>query len=335
MQLVADEFGHGRRRAAVGAHLGHALHRAGDATQHLAGRPHRAAGHDLVHGQALGAADAHGAGHRFQRQHVAGTTTGRGCLDAQALALAHGEAVHAAVLAEHLAGLVVHQHAGLLAEPVGEELAGVAVRDEADVVAVRLLGHGQAALGRLRPDLGLGGVTEREQRVPQLLAGQRGQHVGLVLASVGAAPQLRASVHNGQPGVVAGADRVEAQGERLVQQRLELDPLVAAQARVGGAAGRVLGDEVLDHVLGEPLGEVPHVERDAEQVRGPAGVVGVLDGAAAPGAGAQRARLGRQGQVHADHVVAGIDRTGGGHRRVHSTAHRGQHTHRDHASTGC
>ena len=46
----------------------------------------------------------------------------------------------------------------------------------------------------------------------------------------------------------------------------ELDLLVAAQARVRSATGRVLGDEVVDHVGPEPLGEVPDVERDVEDV---------------------------------------------------------------------
>ena len=88
-----------------------------------------------------------------------------------------------------------------------------------------------------------------------------------------------------QPGVVAGADRVEAQRERAVEDRLELDLLVAAQARVGGAARRVLGDEVVHHVALETVGHVPDVERDANHVGGAAGVAGVLDRAAAAGAG--------------------------------------------------
>ena len=52
-------------------------------------------------------------------------------------------------------------------------------------------------------------------------------------------------------GVVPGAHRVEAERQRLVQQRGELDLLVAAQARVRGAAGGVVLDEVVDDLLGE------------------------------------------------------------------------------------
>jgi hypothetical protein len=97
----------------------------------------------------------------------------------------------------------------------------------------------------LLADLGLRRVPEREHRVRDLVLVQHREDVGLVLARV-AGPLQRAAVVD--PRVVAGADRVEAEGERPVEDRLELDLLVAAQARVGGPARRVLGDEVVDHV---------------------------------------------------------------------------------------
>src|ERR1700743_2499081 len=42
-------------------------------------------------------------------------------------------------------------------------------------------GDGQAALAGFLAGIGLGGVAEGEHRVGQLVAGQDGQHVGLVL----------------------------------------------------------------------------------------------------------------------------------------------------------
>src|SRR5690606_22692804 len=109
--------------------------------------------------------------------------------------------------------------------------------------------------------------------------------------------------------------------------RGELDLLVAAQARIGGLPGGVGGDEVVDHVFLEAVGEIPDVERDAEHVGGPARVTGVLLGAAAARAGAQGARRRRQRQVHADHLVAGVDGAGGRDRRIHATAHRREYPH--------
>ena len=110
--------------------------------------------------------------------------------------------------------------------------------------------------------------------------------------------------------VVAGAHGVEAERDRPVEHGGELDPLVAAQARVGGAPGGVLGDEVVDHLLLELLGEVPDVERDPEDVGHPAGVTGVVEGAAAARAGPVGLGAAGQREVDADDIVPGVDRPG-------------------------
>ena len=155
---------------------------------------------DAVDGELLARADGHRAGDRLDVEDVARLAVVGGPADPQALALADGEPEGAVVAAEHLAARVVdesrrRQRAGpqLLAQPAG----GVAVGDEADVVAVGLVGDLQAAALGLVPDLGLRGVAEREQRVRELLLGEHAEHVGLVLAHVDGA------VHLDQP-VVAG-----------------------------------------------------------------------------------------------------------------------------------
>src|SRR3954454_20458178 len=251
---------------AVGAELDEAV--AGLVGRGAAG-PDGAGGGDLGDVEVLGRADGDGSGHRLDVEDVAGLAVSGGGADAQALALADGEGVGAVVLAQDGAG-GVDDLAGRLAELPGQEAAGVAVGDEADVVAVRLVGDGQPAPGRFGADLGLGGVAEREQGVGELVGGEDGEYVGLVLAGVGG--PVQDSVLDLR--VVAGTDGVEAEGQRLVQDRGELDLLVAAQARVRGAARGVLGDEVLDHVAVEALGHVPDVERDADHVAGPAGGAG-------------------------------------------------------------
>src|SRR5690606_32045821 len=123
-----------------------------------------------------------------------------------------------------------------------------------------------------------------------------------------------------------GAHRIEAERQRPLQHRLELDLLVAPQARVGGASGRVLGDEVLDDVAVELLGHVPDVERDADHVGGPARVPGVLDGAAAARTRPVGLWVGRQRQVHAGDVVPGLDGACGGHSGIHAARHGGQYS---------
>ena len=230
--------------------------------------------------------------------------------------------MHAVVFGEHRAACVDHG-AAAHADAAAEERPGVAGRDEADVVAVGLLGDGQPAAGRLLADLRLGCVADREQRVTQLLGGQHTEHVGLVLVAVDGAAQPTV----GQPRVVAGGDGVEAERQRAGRQRGELDPLVAPHAGVGRLAAGVGRHEVVDHVLFELVREIPDVERNVEHVGDPAGVAGILLRAAAPRSGAQRPRRGRQRQVHADHVVARIDHPGGGDRRVDAPAHRDQYPH--------
>lgn len=120
---------------------------------------------------------------------------------------------------------------------------------------------------------------------------------------------------------------VEAERERPGSEGGELDPLVAAHARVRGLAPRVGLDEVVDHVLGESVSEVPYVEGDVEDVGDAPGITGVLLRATAPRAGAQRARRGRQREVDTDDVVAGVDHPRRRHRRIDAATHRDQNPH--------
>ena len=171
----------------------------------------------------------------------------------------------------------------------------------------------QAALRRLLADQRLGRVAEREHRVRDLVPGEHREDIRLVLAGING--PLQSAIRNVDPRVVPGADRVEAERQRPVEHRLELDLLVAAQARVGGPARRVLGDEVVHHVLPKPLGQVPDVERDADHVGGPARVPRVLERAAAARPGPVRLRIRRQRKMDAGHLMTGVDRArrrGGG-----------------------
>ncbi len=109
----------------------------------------------------------------------------------QALTLSHGEGVRALVGAQRFALLVQDLALGHV-DALGQPAAGVPVRDEADVVAVRLVGHGEATGSGLGANLGLGGgVRQRENAVLKLFVGQHAQHVGLVLGPVGGAVQFR------------------------------------------------------------------------------------------------------------------------------------------------
>ena len=60
----------------------------------------------------------------------------------------------------------------------------------------------------------------------------------------------------------------------IVEQLAELQPRVADDARIGRPTGRVLGDEIIDDPR-ELLLEIDRIERNAEHVGHPAGIVRV------------------------------------------------------------
>jgi hypothetical protein len=91
--------------------------------------------------------------------------------------------MRAGMLPEHLA-LAVDDPTGSSADPVGEEPAGIAVGDEADVVAVRLIRNGEPAQLGLAPYVCLERFPEREHRVRDLVGRQHPEDVRLVLARV-------------------------------------------------------------------------------------------------------------------------------------------------------
>lgn len=117
-------------------------------------------------------------------------------------------------------------------------------------------------------------------------------------------------------GVMSCGHGIEAEVDGLLEQRGELDALVAAHARVRRSVNGVLGDEVVDHICLEPLGEVPHVVGNADLVGHALRVHGVFDGAAASRTRTEGTGHSRQGEVHPDHVVSGLDRARRGNRGV-------------------
>ena len=123
-----------------------------------------------------------------------------------------------------------------------------AVRHEADVLAVGLVGDRQAVARRQRPGLGLGGeAAEREAQEAELLAGGREQEIALVARRIGGTVQLRPRRPVEPPDVVAGRHAVGLEVARGLEQVAELHPLVAADAGHRRRAGEVGVGELVDH----------------------------------------------------------------------------------------
>ena len=114
---------------------------------------------------------------------------------AQAAPLADGEVVDALVPAD-LGAVLQDDRAGpggcvggMIGDGLVDEPGVVAVGDEADLLALLLVGHGQADFGGEGPHLLLGEVAEREDDVPELVLLQVEKEIGLVLVEVAAARQ--------------------------------------------------------------------------------------------------------------------------------------------------
>ena len=146
-----------------------------------------------------------------------------------------------------------------------------------------LLGHGQASFAGQCSDGGLLHLAEREEGVGELVLGQAEEEVGLVLGAVGGAAEDPAVADGIEvvAGVVAGGDLGGADLAGGEEELVELEVVVAEGAGDGGAAGEVLGDEGADDVGLEAGFLVDEVVGDVERAGDLAGVVDVVDGAAA------------------------------------------------------
>ena len=135
----------------------------------------------------------------------------------------------------HPLAVAVEQRARLR-HPAGalpQRVAVVAARDEADLLALGLVGRGETEAASHVPNLGLGQLAEREPGVLELVLAQAVQEVGLVLVRVARPEQPRPAVRpDVAAGVVPGRDRLAVvQVARPAEQRAELHVRVAVDAR--------------------------------------------------------------------------------------------------------
>src|SRR2546425_7957758 len=93
--------------------------------------------------------------------------------------------------------------------------------------------------------------------------------------------QLKPVAVRANSSVMARCQIVSTQRPGLLEQRPELDSVVAGQARIRRAAHCVLAHEMVDNARRELLLEVEYVVADAQNVRPASCVVRILDGAAA------------------------------------------------------
>ncbi len=109
------------------------------------------------------------------------------------------------------------------------------------------------------------------------------EKVGLVLGAVGGAGEhpAVAGLIEVVAGVVAGGDALGADLAGGEQKLVELEVIVAERTGDGRSAGEVVGDEGADDLVLEAVLGVDEVVGDVEVLGDAAGVVDVVDGAAA------------------------------------------------------
>src|SRR5208282_2313022 len=245
-------------------------------------------------------------------------------------ALPDGESVHARVSGQ-ASSVAVDDRSGAelrgIALPL-DKTGVVAVGNEADFLALRLVRGDKAQSARAGANFGLGHRTNRKQGSREFVLTQREQKIRLILGLVGGAQQMKSAVGALlYSGVMSGRDIVGCKRASAAPQAIEFDLAIAHHARIRRAAAQIFGDEVIDHARGEVGAQINHVKRKIHLLRHPARIFEIVMRAA--GAAALRdwpRRLGHKPHGHAHHVIALLahDRRGDG--TVHPARHRNQHS---------
>ncbi len=209
---------------------------------------------------------------------------------------------------------------GLRPEP-GDHIGVAATGDEADVLAVMLVGDLEAELTGERARLRLGHAAEREAHEIELLLRGREQEIALVAIEIGRTEEpAMAGGERLRRDIMAGRQRRGAKPAGGGEQVDELDRLVAGNARHRRLACDIAVGEAVDHRLAEARFVIEHVMRDAERLGDTARVVNVLAGAAGAAPMRRRAMV-VELQRDADDVVALARQEAGDDRGIDAARH--------------
>ncbi len=252
------------------------------------------------------------------RGHVPGPAA-----QAESRALADGVEPEAAVAAEDAPALALHDVARTLAEVGPNELRVADLAEKADALAVGPVPAGEAEAARGLAHLALAHRPDREERAAELGAAQVREEVGLVLHAIGRAPEDGAGRRLLDDRVVSGRHAVAGVLQGL-QERAELDALVAEDVR----ARRVAEAQLLDRVGDDPLVVFAlhghHVQRNARLLAHGARVAQVL----LPRAASERGEIVLEPDLEIEGRQVGMPR-GLEHVQGHRTVDAAGKQHRD------
>ena len=205
--------------------------------------------------------------------------------------------------------LVMTPPEGAIGQRALDEARVVAVGNEADLLAVRLVGDGQAAIACVGAHVGLRQLADRERRAGELRLRQREEEVRLVLRGVArrAGAAGARSSHRPRRGRSGRSPRVGAPNPAARSTSVaNFRSLLQCAQGIGVRPAGVLGDEVVDDGLAGTDARGSGRSAGCRGRRHAPGVVQVVERAAA----AERVRraLALVVELHrqADHVVAGV-----------------------------
>ena len=199
--------------------------------------------------------------------------------DAQTLALAQGVADSALVGAHSVSGQVQITARGIVLPGVALQEGGViSVGDEADVLTVPLPGVAETHFLGDGPDLLLGQFPQGKADVGELMLAEAGEEIALVLGAVHSlAKKIVAGIRvPADPGVMSCNHPVEAQVQGLFQQSAEFQLPVADDAGIGGGAGFVAADKVLQNPVPELGLKIKYFKGHIQALRNTAGVFRIV-----------------------------------------------------------
>ena len=205
----------------------------------------------------------------------------------------------------------------------------VPVRHETDILTVRLVRHRQPILRRQRPGFRLAGqMAQREPQIVQLVRPGREQEIALIAVRIDRPMQLRPVQLWPRAqlalNIMPRRHAIRIQIARRRQQVLELDPLIAANARHRGSPGKIGVGKFLDHRLAEGVFIIQHVMRKPHSLGHPPRVMNIPPRTAGALLGQRRAMVIKlQGDAH--DVIAFFSQHRRHDRTVDPTRHRHHH----------
>ena len=179
--------------------------------------------------------------------------------------------------AQHPAGGIHNISRLLQLGTVLQQILLVVIRHKADFLALRLVGHRQAALCRLRPGIRLHPAPQGSHYMGQLLLPQAIKGISLILAAICTLADIVPArcliiMH---PGVVPCSKIIAAQLRRLLQKAAKLHIWIAGNTRIRSAPCGIFIQKIIYHLFLKQCPEIRHMMGNTQKIRH---YPGILDG---------------------------------------------------------